>query len=245
MDIFISKGTILFRGSDNLQPILQGISWFAYTEDDAKLYGKNVSTYKVKKDLHLLNPMSPIFHAEYMTKLNDTFTGTNFNGIDDKKNRLGLPFGLPDYESQLNFLKKKRVKLEEIEDWTKEHDVALSWCNNKHRYSEYSRDMFSVTAMAYVYHDKYDGYATKTKWPSKLHNGLFMKEICVFDYDSCIEIVSKVKYGGGRGKQIQIRTPLPHGATWYKFDNHNYDFEKAHREIFGGMDPIVMENLRK
>lgn len=253
MDNFVlSKGTKLYRGVSNINhlqtlPVNEPM-WVALTMEDALNYGNIVVEYHVTKEITLINPMDKHFHIDYTTKLNKLFTGKNMNGVDDRKFDALIPFGLPSYDIQITYLKMNKVKLPELKDWGTRHELAVACIDNKHRYSAYHRDKIIADLLRRLY-SNYDGYMTNIMWPSKLHDGFFNKEVCVFNPIDClkqIKIMTTSEGGGKKKKDTFIKKPK--GDSWNRMNDPRL-FDPKEKEkieaslLKGGLSDLAKEML--
>lgn len=105
MDVVITAGTSLYRGSDSNQFEFRvnHAMWFAETTDVAITYGSNIHLFDVSKNVNLLDVSSPLFHSDYLTKVNRAYT--NDNGADVRKDLALTAFGLPDLNTQMYVLR--------------------------------------------------------------------------------------------------------------------------------------------
>jgi len=199
-----------------MSSLSSGPVWFTHTLDEAKVYGKYAIEYELVQDVVLLNPINANFHNDYLSKLNNLYTGTANNGVDENKIQASLPFGLPNYDAQVRYLRSKNVKLIDVKEWNVRHDHAIEFIHNKHRYSDFSRDIFLVTNLKTLYGDKYHGYMTNIMWPSKLHDGFFGRELCLFAASALVKSPRIIQFGGTR-KIKQIDGPVK--DTWNRMND--------------------------
>lgn len=190
------EGSQLFRATDYNSLNISDIPlWFGEKENIARKYTrKYLYEFKTKRDFRLLNITHPLFHQDFMNKLmimyrdyEARFNGTELLVPDDVLHAL-LPIGLFGIESQIDFLSSQRVDLSHINNntlWNESFQKYVDSCfGGKHRYSVYERDLNMVKLMRWLYRE-YDGYIIPVMWPSKLLDGLFNREICLFrGYDS-------------------------------------------------------------
>lgn len=232
MDIILSKNTNIYHGSCN--PTLQmenKPTWFAFDKDTAKSYGPYIYSYRIIQDLKLINIGSLQFHSQYLDLLNRVYTGKNYNGIDERKLIGSIPLGLPNLSIQVQYLKDKGVKINDLRDWLKPENVqrygiASSFFSDKHRYSSYEKDKEMIKILQDLYKSYYHGYSTKVMWPSKLHDGLFNKELCIFQPTLQLKLES---IGGNRKKKFIIgggdeSCPIiVNGDTWNRHKGFTKD----------------------
>jgi hypothetical protein len=215
--LVLKKDTILYRGvASQTGQLLTEPMWFAIKENDAILYGKHVIKYQVLQDVTLFDPMTQAFQTEYIRTLNMKYTGINDDGVDIRKFKAALPFGLPCHKSQVDLLTALSIPIPNPDKWSIQHDIAANFINNKHRYSEISQDISMVSVLNEIFGTMYDGYITRLKWPTKLHNGMFMKE--VFKPNGKLSQISPVSKGGKKQKggfpNKLIHEHVPEGDSW-------------------------------
>ena len=117
----------------------------------------------------------------------------------------------------MNFFKYEKIKLQEPTVWysNRYNEIAVNFLNDKHRYSEFSRDLNSVKVLKELF-PNFDGYGTRLKWPSIFHNGSLCREVCIFDPQNKIlqttggskQKVSQKKKGGADPKFLYMDVPL-------------------------------------
>jgi len=247
MYLSLKKGTELYRGINDLNniEIKDDPLWLSLDNIDALLYGNTIIEYVLLKDVNFLNIMDLDFHKNYLNILNLIYTGTKFDGVDDRKIEASIPIGLPDYETQFNYLFLKGVKLTEPQNWLLEHERAAKFLQNRHRYSIFERDKLLVKTLKLIYGNKCDGYISQIKWPSKLHNGFFNREICLFNPTT--ELLFK-KTKGGRKKQIIKKGgtyDIPEGDSWNRHNKRMDLSSISDNELFKDTNiDFVLENLK-
>lgn len=244
-DIIIKAGTILYKGYENKPTtnIIDVPTWLSQDKEIALLYGNYIQEFIVKKDILLINLTSNEFHIDYLDKLNQLFTGNKFDDVDDRKMEAAIPLGLPSFDYQTHYLLSKNIKLENPTKWTIQHEIANSFLLNKHRYSTYERDKNLSNILYNLYGNKYKGYITNIKWPSKLHNGMFNRECCLFKPSDLIEINRSQKGGNKKHKKGGNFDNIT-GDSWNRMRENIWkpgEFEKLTEEIFkdSNIDNII------
>lgn len=172
--ITIPKDTIIYRGVNDKNKT-DG-NWFAYSKDDALLYGSKVISYKIKKDLKIINIISGFFHIDFMDKLNLKYTGNNFDGYDIRKMIALFPIGLPNLDTQIDIIKRlHNIELKENCD----NNIRLlsSYLYDLTRISDYNNEIMEI------YANKCDGFTNPIKWPSKIDNRFFNREIYIHNLE--------------------------------------------------------------
>jgi hypothetical protein len=246
MYLSLKKGTILYRGVNDLNNMnIKDIPlWLGLDKYDAKLYGDTVIEYELSRDVKLLNIMDLDFHNNYLNILNLIFKGTNYDGVDAKKIEASIPIGLPDYETQYAYLYSKGIKLEIPTNWSLEHERAVRFLLNRHRYSTFERDKSFVTILKSIYGNNCDGYISKIKWASKFHDGFFNREVCLFN-PTPILLIQK---GGNKKRKIIKKKgstyDIPKGDSWNRM-NKSLDISDEYiKELFENTDiNFVLDNL--
>jgi hypothetical protein len=243
MFIKLKKGTLLYKGintNNNFASLVP--MWLSEDFETAKLYGSIVLTYKLEKDIILLSLTDLEFHNHFLNILNIIYTEND--GADEKKIIAGLPLGLPNYFTQIQYLNSIRVKIIELENWNGNHEVYSQFLLNRHRYSTFERDKEMVKLLKKIYGNKCNGYISKIKWPSKLHDGYFNKELCLFDGTGLISLISSK--GGKKSKKTQKGGEVIPGDSWNRM-NHNItkeEMDKLDEKLFKNSNiDYVMENL--
>lgn len=228
MKIIISEGTTLFHGTskENLK-LESNPMWLAYNKQIATNYSNGiVHEFKVKKSLKTIDIMSLEFHNNYIDNLNRTFTGDNYNGLDERKLKLCIPLGLPNYDIQSKWLEENNIQYaHQLPNYTKHEDVLMKYSGmykNRHRFSTRQFDQEMIAILKYFY-PEYDGYSSLVSWPSKIHGGLFNPEICLFYPNRDLEFVKTHNVKRGAGKQIgggsDVCPIIVNGDTWNRMCN--------------------------
>ena len=246
MYLLLKSGTKLYRGINNQNNInITGPLWLSLDKDTALLYGNTVIEYTLTKDITLLNIIDLDFHTNYLNILNLIYTGTKSDGVDDRKIEASISIGLPDFESQYRYLQSKNVILPKITKWTDKHEIASKFILNRHRYSTFDRDKLFVDTLKLIYSKKCIGYISKIKWPSKLHDGFFNTELCIFDPTPSLLIQNggKIKIKKSK-KKLGGASEIPEGDSWNRM-NKPIDLSDINREeLFKNTDiDFVLENL--
>ena len=215
------SGTELFHGSIENKLALKPLSiWFGNTEQIAKANGPVVHKFISEKDLKLLDISNPLFHLDFMGKVNNLYKGVRNCGMDAQKENALMPLGLPDVETQLLVVDKIAGGFYERPDVADIRATAafdkikqfVGYFGGRHRYSrmdQYGHNMDNdmVNAMIELYPD-YDGYICPIMWPSIHHAGFIMPEICIFN-----PIAAGIKYlSVGGGKSLGRRKKQNGGA---------------------------------
>lgn len=251
MYIGLKSGTVLYRGINdkNDTDITGKAMWFSVDKADALLYGNKIIKYKLLKDINLLNITDINFHNNYLNILNLLYTGTNYDSVDAKK----IEAAIPDYEVQCSYLHSKGILLNNTVHWTNEHEIASRFLMNRHRYSTFERDKLLVSTLYKIYGTKCEGYISKIKWPSKLHDGFFNREICLFSPSA--ELLIEQKTGGKEAslrKNVKIKKRkggsnyeiVPEGDSWNRM-NQKMELIPAEELFKDSNIEFVMENLDK
>jgi hypothetical protein len=243
----LKKGTILYRGINNLNNsnIIGNPLWLSLDKSDALLYGTIIIEYELLKDIKLLNIMDLDFHDNYINILNSIYTGTKYDGVDDRKIEASIPIGLPDYETQYNYLLLNKIKLENATKWILQHEVAVKFVKNRHRYSTFERDKKFVDTLKLIYGNICNGYISKLKWPSKFHDGFFNRELCLFNPTKEL-LVQRIK--GGSKKTIKKKKEnydIPEGDSWNRMNITKTALTALEKEeLYKNTDiKFVLENL--
>ena len=194
--IYMSPDEYIFKGSE-FNPLENPLNsdplWFGNLKT-ASSYGKFIFKYKTKKMLKLIDITNHNFHIDFINKVNKYFEKD-----PDIRNKALLlaTLGLPDFETQRYYLKKKII----IEDQeNKNHiDMELPFFHHKHRFSTYQLDKRMASYLKKLY-PSFDGYISELLWPSYFHQGFFGKEICIFDSNQTLEFIGniQIKEGGFR-----------------------------------------------
>ena len=265
----LKKGTKLYKGlnkdnkkyydSLNDEPI-----WLMASLGEAKLYGDVIQEYELQTDIKLLNPLDPNFQNDYLGKLNLMYEGDNKDGLSFLKFSGCIPFGLPDYYVQQKYLKQVYGITPELNEWNETHDVASHFVGEKHRYSTFKGDQNMIKILKQVYGDEYNGYMTNIMWPSKFHDGLFHKEVCLFS-SNLVKPNNIIRGGSEDNKQnihlkmlrilddketIEYKKRFPNkpifNDTWNRMDDElirAYDGSKFEELMFKHMNKTAALNL--
>jgi hypothetical protein len=245
MYLTLKIGTILYRGINNINnlDISDKPLWLSVDKDSATLYGDQIIEYKLLKDVKLLNIIDSDFHKNYLNILNLIYTGTNFDGVDNRKIEASIPIGLPDFETQYRYLISKNILIQNVTKWTTEHEIANKFLFNLHRYSTFEKDKLFVKTLKYIYGNQCNGYISKLKWPSRLHDGFFNREICLFNPMNDLLFIKKggkkrnIKKGGGNYE-------VPEGDSWNRMNKVMDLSDIDEDELFKNTDiAFVLENL--
>jgi hypothetical protein len=247
MYLSLKAGTVLFRGMNNINNIdTKRPLWLCLDKESALLYGNTVIEYKLLKDVTLLNIQDLGFHSNYLNVLNLIYKGTKSDGVDNNKIEASIPIGLPDLETQYKYLISKRVLLPKLTTWTNEHEIASKFLLNRHRYSTFERDKFFVDTLNTIYGKDCHGYISPIKWPSKLHDGLFNTEVCLFSPTTDLIIQNKKAGGKNKTKKKDVKSyEVPEGDSWNRMNKPMSYLTKEERdEIYKNTNiDFVMENL--
>ena len=217
MFLTLKEGTILYRGISNFTNHKKNsVLWLSEDLDTALLYGPKIIEYKLVKDLKLINLADLSFHEEYMNILNFIYCGSRNDRVDERKLEATIPLGLPNYETQVNYLLSKGVKLNKPQKWSDVHEMYSGFFMKRHRYSTYDRDERMVTHLEPIYGKNYNGYITKIAWPSKLHDGFFNREVCLFNPNHEVLTVNKT-YGGAKKQKNPKNNNIP-GDSWNRMN---------------------------
>lgn len=156
--------------------------WYSENMETAKKYGKYVHEIKTTTEIKLINLTSQFFHMFLKDNLNLRFRGNNNNGIDINKLKLLLPLGLPDLNSQVQYIKNfiPNNHLNNCKPPQPQLEPYISVFDRHHRYSNSQYDLELIKTLAHIFGSEFDGYISPIDWPSCFHNGLFHNEICLF-----------------------------------------------------------------
>lgn len=158
-------------------------TWFAEDRTDADGYGTVVSKYITKRTLKLINISSPLFHFDYIGKVNLFFRNRD---VDDLNKALSLmPLGLPTTSEARRTLERIPIPTEQLNYNDSEAIVhgalylygaqRMSLCVNGLKFD----DLF-VSVVKDLYPD-YDGYIQPIRAATALFGGkMNHPEICVF-----------------------------------------------------------------
>ncbi len=203
--------------------------WFALDVDSAKGYGTKIGKYKPQRELKLINLLSSDFHKSFMEKLTLEYTGNNYDGFDQNKLLLMLPLGLPDYHSQLQVASTLG-----IQTGTPPSDPLMIsyWktLNNVSRFSEYNIDTSFANKMEEYYQSDCDGFILPIRCPNIPMNGIFHRELYVFDSTDInyISDIPQPTIGGAPFEEQKVIGPF----RFFKdaADMHSF-FDKMHEDF--------------
>lgn len=190
--ITLEKGSVIYRGFSDRNK--KDGKWYAYTIKDASMYGNTIKSYRVKEDIKLVNIMNPLFHMDYIEKLNFKFPGNDYNGIDETKLRAMIPLGLPDIETQQIFLHACGISGEKLQ--IKDNFVSRLFYN-KNRFTMYGFDSIMASCIEEFFKGKCDGFTNPFRYTDKYTGGSLAREIYIFDLGS-LEYIETIQVGGGQ-----------------------------------------------
>lgn len=214
--INMPEGTTIYRCSKDCN--IKG-HWFGYDPEDLKGYGYIMNTFQTTKPLKLINLMSGAFHIDYMDKLNLLYTGTNFDGIDDRKFLALLPLGLPNTRLQHKIIKslirkendKNNSDVRSIVNNSDENSIdidlniekLIGTYYNTSRFSIQQIDEYLITAIREIYNTNFDGFTTPLRWYNTFNKGHMHREIYLFDLNS-VKLLSSISLltGGSNNKPL-------------------------------------------
>ncbi len=176
--------------------------WFAEKLETAKKYGQFVHTFETVKELKLINISSPLFHYDFIGKLNLLYR--NNDGKDSRKSWALMPIGLPSLKEARRTLSALNID-SYLDINTEKEDVIIwgSYFNHAYRMSlslnnEKLDDNF-VNALKDIYGSKYNGYIQPIPTPTILYGGGFAhEELCLFNSS---DVKLKTKGGSKKTKQ--------------------------------------------
>ena len=222
--ITIPKDTIIYRGINDKNKITG--NWFAYTKEDASIYGLKIGSFRIKKDLKLINLISGFFNIDYMDKLNLKYTGTDYNGSDPRKMIALFPIGLPNFQTQTSVF-KKIIKDELKETTNSDLKLLSSYIYDLKRLSDFKFDKNFAEVIMEIYGDKCDGFTNPIKWPNAFDESMFNREIFIKDTDTVefIESTNEKNKSGGGG--IKIIKPINFFKSEEDFKNKMKEFQET------------------
>lgn len=197
----LPAGSKLYKGEQQETVITdERHTWFAEHLTVAQKYGKVVTTYTTTKDLKLINISSPLFHFDYIGKVNLLF---RHKDIDDMNKALSLmPLGLPTTNEARRTLSRIPLTKEQLNINDRDDIIdRVSYLYNAHRMSisvnNVRLDDYLVNTIREIYAD-YDGYIQPLSTPTALFGGQYNHpEICIFKPGSALKKPSK---GGKKQK---------------------------------------------
>ena len=214
MELFsyvISPNETLYKGIN--EPVFdinyKGITWVTKNHFTAEAYGRYCHSVKNAKPLRLINIMSKAFQDYLLETLNDMYAHLPFNISYDKKMPYLVPIGLPDYKTQIAYLKKhftdpaiQKVDPQNVRHF-EEYGGLVNY-TNRCSIESLDKQLIGLVKRLLVQY-KFDGYIAPYQWPSSIH-GLFHDEICLFDLSECNLVYNThyqiVRAGGGSTGQI-------------------------------------------
>ena len=197
-DFQFPEGSLLYRGSAVKEDLTdEQHKWFAETRDIAKGYGDIVTKYTTTRALKLINISSPLFHFDYIGKVNLHF---RHHATDDMNKALALmPLGLPTLEEARRTLSRIPIPNEFLNFRDTEQTLNMSsYTYNAQRMSLRMGDIILddcfVNLIKKIY-PSFDGYIQ----PIMTGTGLFggkrnHPEICIFAPGS--SVIQKQAQGG-------------------------------------------------
>jgi hypothetical protein len=266
--INMPEGETIYRCSKNYN--ING-HWFGYNPEDLKGYGYIINTFQTTKPLKLINLISGAFHTDYMDKLNLLYTGTNYDGIDERKFLALLPIGLPNQDIQSILLKKLGYVYENNRSQEDKNtiDLCTNTYNNRFRYSYNELDKHLIDAMTKIYSSEYDGFTSPLRWYNEFKGEFMHREIYLFDLNS-VKLISSDKFGPSGGgsslinksikntnegfeqlhkmaQELSNKIPTRTGFNTYKMPSENFHRKYNEKEDYGHRERIksYMDGLEK
>ena len=210
----LPKGTVLFRATT----LKKEGRWYNFSLDDAYAYGKYVTEYVLTEDLKLINIASLTFHNDFMDRLLVLYPGVDNTGYDIDKIKCLIPLGLVDISTQKKNLDYIGAGFSPNETaWNNVLEYLSNNLLNRHRLSEHSIDTHFVSILEKIYGEKYQGYISPIRWPTKMHGYLFPREMCMFKIHGIQEIGShtQASSGGGNTRETIQCKPFTMNSSQY------------------------------
>lgn len=233
MEIKLPIGYNLYRARKDITDNVTG-NWFTLDSQSAKIYGKFVGKYTVKKELRCINLLSNTFHKDFMDKLTIEYQGKNKDGIDVQKLLYLVPIGMPDLTLQNIIAKKLNIQDQQL--IPNNDSMFMSYwktLNNISRFSEYSLDTEFANKIKEIYGKEFDGFILPLKCPSVPYGGFFHPEIYIND-NSFIEYLSDLNVSmNGGSEKIKENTifPLRHFRNREHLDSFIQELQKESDKI--------------
>lgn len=211
MDLFtivIEEGNVFYKGVDKPIETLKNEPLWLGDLATARDYGSDIVQYTLTKSVKLLDVANSSFHTDFIARVN------NMYGNKDIKGKILAPLGLPDFETQMQYVRKTTTGLYQVNPNVESDalimkrtiDKYIPFIGYKHRYSvEFSDsdeqlDKMMVDTMKRLY-PEHDGYTCLHLWPSYHHNGFLRPETCLFYPITCLDQgINKARGGGKKQK---------------------------------------------
>ena len=233
-DFLFTEKNLLYIGEKQQKPIdaiwLTDNShmWFAEDKINAKKYGDFLYTFKPLKPLKLINISSPLFHMDFIGKVNLLYR--NNHGFDLRKSLCLMPLGLPSTKEVRRTL--AQLGLDSQANFTEDNDEVNQRCsyfNNKHRISininNNNMDNYFVNALKEIYSIKYDGYIQPIQAPSGIFGGkMNTEEICIFKPHTHLKLIKETDISiTGGGNRLGKNDIIPNlksdiDPRWFNMD---------------------------
>jgi hypothetical protein len=196
-----TEGHRFYRGTTKKRDCLEDRPMWVGPLNTATKYGDIIYSYRLTRNVRLLDVTNTIFHADFIAKCNNLYT-------DEKRGRVLAPLGLPDFHTQmLNVTPMQNgiyPPFQEKHMGIKQYiDARIGYFGGKHRYSyetldgvKLDHEMVMALKELYPHHD---GYVCKNMWPSYHHNGCLLPEVCLFNAVSCVRQMGEFNFLRRRG----------------------------------------------
>jgi hypothetical protein len=182
--ITLPADTRIYRCCDRDFKMCSG-HWFSYTRGDSVHHGTIMGTFRLKKDLKLLNVASDTFYKIFVKRLDLEYERKpDTVGMRNRKLYSILPIGFPDNELQRKLV-KQAVGLEScVSEAADPKITAMSEkTNGRCRFSSEPLDRDFRKLLQGLYPD-FDGFTSPMKMASTFHDRYSNREIVIFDLEN-------------------------------------------------------------
>lgn len=221
----LPAGRGFWHGSDQTAFALTSVPLWVSDTQAACEYGRFIHRVTATRDLKLIDVSQPLFHLDFIGRLNSAFVGSDGRlGVDRHKMVCMAPLGLPNLETVLRILSPAPGGMyrrppdtdpagQELYDTIMEQ---VGCFGGHHRYSVRwgdgtNADISMVLAMQSLY-PSYHGYTCPIAWPTVHSAGFLQPEVCIFD-----AVASGLRYDGFQARQAggaaSLAATSPHAAT--------------------------------
>ena len=231
-DVILPANTNLYKGETKITEDVEESwltddrhAWFAEESAIAKLYGPHVHTFKTTSSLKLINISSPLFHMDFIGKVNLLYK--NNNGADFRKSLCLMPLGLPTTK-EARFLASLGVD-SSLSNFNDENESINNWSSYYYGAQRMSvvinqtnLDDYFVNALKSIYGSKYNGYIQPIHAPTAIFGGkLNNPEVCLFKSASSVRLVSSRDYKSGGGVEKVTYANIEGDVSWLETEDFN------------------------
>lgn len=198
-------------------------AWFAEQKEVASSYGLHVYTFATVEPLKLINISSPLFHMDFIGKVNLLYRENG--GNDNRKGLALMPLGLPSTKESRRVLASLGIDdtFTNFNDQNDQVNNFVSYFNGKHRMSILINgnkldDKF-MDALKQIYGATFDGYIQPIRAPSAIFGGGFNnQEVGIFNPHLKLRLITDQRGGGKQPKSLHVPNFITSVDTSWIFD---------------------------